>query len=218
MALTLKTNGNFDTIAAAVPVPYGPLTRVGSMPDLNYNSNQPIEVTSVLTKTLYISYDDMVDVSVRDKILAEAHSTGGVVHAGYLLHQLVNVLKVYLDTADNAGWYTDAEFAGAIKILRYFHPIFALLPIDAYLEYDGTPVVASFTSDDTALVVDFTNTSTGEADYYLWNFGDNATSMTPGFAPSPVQHTYSGAGTYTVTLTAVGPGGIKSVSAAVTVA
>lgn len=218
MALSLKSNANFDTIAGDVPAPYGPLTRVGSMPDLNYNSNQPIEVTSALSKTLHISYDDMVDVSVRDKILAEAHSTGGVVHAGYVLHQLVNVLKAHLDAADDAGWYTDVEFANAIKILRYFQPIFALLPISAYLEYDGVPVSVSFTSDDTALVVDFTNTSTGEADFYLWDFGDGETSMAEGFAPTPVEHTYDGADTYTVTLTAVGPGGVKSVSADVTVA
>lgn len=218
MPLALKSNANLDTAAAAVPAPYGPLTRVGSVADLNYNSHLPVEFTSALSKTVFISFDDLSDVAVRDKILAEVHSTNGVVDAGYRLHLLVNVLKAFLDTADNTGWYSDEEFAKAVRMLRYFQPIFALLPIAAYLEYDGTPVNPSFTSDDTLLVVDFTNTSTGEADFYLWDFGDGDVLFVDGFSDDPVEHTYDGADTYTVTLTAIGPGGIKIASDDITVA
>ncbi|MDG2084966.1 MAG: PKD domain-containing protein, partial [Planctomycetota bacterium] len=52
------------------------------------------------------------------------------------------------------------------------------------------------------LPVTFTSTSTGTIDALTWDFGDGATSS----ALNPT-HTYTEAGTYTVTLTASGPGG-----------
>ena len=66
--------------------------------------------------------------------------------------------------------------------------------------------VASFTSSTTSgtydLLVQFESTSTGPIDGLLWDFGDGSSSTEA--APS---HTYTEAGTYTVTLTASGPGG-----------
>ena len=66
--------------------------------------------------------------------------------------------------------------------------------------------VAGFTPSTTSgiydLPVTFTNTSTGEISSLAWDFGDGATSS----ALNPT-HTYTEAGTYTVTLTASGPGG-----------
>ena len=63
------------------------------------------------------------------------------------------------------------------------------------------PVTAQFTADVTSgaapLTVQFTDTSTGSPTSWLWTFGDGNTST----AQNP-QHTYSSAGTYTVTLTA----------------
>ncbi len=56
--------------------------------------------------------------------------------------------------------------------------------------------VASPTSGEVPLTVNFTNQSSG-ATSYLWNFGDTQTST----AVNPA-HTYTQAGTYTVTLTA----------------
>jgi len=52
------------------------------------------------------------------------------------------------------------------------------------------------------LTVTFTNTSSGDYDQSLWGFGDGITSTLEG--PT---HTYSAAGSYTVTLTVSGPGG-----------
>ena len=70
---------------------------------------------------------------------------------------------------------------------------------------NAAPPVAGFTATPTnglaPLTVQFTNTSTG-ATSYAWNFGDGKTST----ATNPA-NTYTNAGTFTVTLTAVGPGG-----------
>ena len=67
--------------------------------------------------------------------------------------------------------------------------------------------VADFTattpvSGTAPLAVAFTNGSTGTVSGYSWSFGDGGTST----AQHPA-HTYTAAGTYTVSLTATGPGG-----------
>jgi uncharacterized repeat protein (TIGR01451 family) len=65
----------------------------------------------------------------------------------------------------------------------------------------GAPAAASFNASATNVginqVVTFTNTSTGTALTFLWNFGDGVTST----VTSPT-HAYTNAGVYTVTLTA----------------
>jgi PKD repeat protein len=72
------------------------------------------------------------------------------------------------------------------------------------------PPIASFTGSPTnglaPLTVNFTNTSTG-ATNYSWSFGDGniSTSINP-------TNTYTNAGIYTVTLTAVGAGGTNSIT------
>ena len=73
--------------------------------------------------------------------------------------------------------------------------------------YFSTQPIAAFTADPTTgiapLTVTFTDTSSGgEADTWLWSFGDGVTST----RQSPT-HTYTAAGAYTVTLTISGPGG-----------
>ena len=50
--------------------------------------------------------------------------------------------------------------------------------------------------------MNFDNSSTGQIESYLWEFGDGHTSLS--FSPS---HEYQNPGTYTVSLTATGPGG-----------
>ena len=70
----------------------------------------------------------------------------------------------------------------------------------------NVPPVAAFTSHATNLEVDFDGTGSKDSDgsivSYAWTFGDNATSA----AESPT-HTYTSAGTYTVTLTVTDNGG-----------
>jgi len=80
------------------------------------------------------------------------------------------------------------------------------------------PPVADFSGSPTSgfkpLTVNFTNTSTGSVTAWSWNFGDSGTSTQQN--PS---HQYQNAGTYTVSLTATGPGGsnIKTRSNYITV-
>jgi PKD repeat protein len=65
-------------------------------------------------------------------------------------------------------------------------------------EFSGTP-----TSGNAPLAVSFSDSSTGgEATSWSWDFGDGGTST----AQNPT-YTYNAAGTYTVSLTAAGPGG-----------
>ncbi|MEO8607690.1 MAG: PKD domain-containing protein, partial [Chloroflexota bacterium] len=75
---------------------------------------------------------------------------------------------------------------------------------------------AAFTSDKTSgdapLLVQFANQSTGQVTNYAWDFGDKQTS-----ADTNPAHTFTDAGTYTVTLTAIGPGGQKIAQSTITV-
>ena len=69
--------------------------------------------------------------------------------------------------------------------------------------------VAGFSADKTSgaapLTVQFTDQSTGSITSYAWDFGDGGTSSLKNPA-----HTYTAAGTYTVTLTVTGHGGSDS--------
>jgi PKD repeat protein len=68
------------------------------------------------------------------------------------------------------------------------------------------PPVAEFSGDPTKgavpLKVNFTDQSTGSITGWLWDFGDGQTG-----AHQNPSHTYSNAGSYTVSLTVTGPGG-----------
>ncbi len=69
-------------------------------------------------------------------------------------------------------------------------------------DFTGSPL-----SGSAPLTVSFSDASTGAASSYFWNFGDNTTST----AMNPVK-VYSAAGSYSVSLTVVGPGGIDSMT------
>jgi hypothetical protein len=81
------------------------------------------------------------------------------------------------------------------------------------LEVTPAPPTAQFSWNVTLLVVDFTNSSTGDTDW-LWDFGDGGTST----AQNP-SHTYVATDptVFTVTLTVTGPGGSDSVQHSITV-
>ncbi len=70
-------------------------------------------------------------------------------------------------------------------------------PVAPVAEFSGSP-----TSGTSPLNVSFADLSTGSVSSWSWTFGDGGTST----AQNP-SHTYNTAGSYTVTLTATGPGG-----------
>ena len=84
---------------------------------------------------------------------------------------------------------------------------YGMVDAQAAVGASATPApVAAFTTSATSgcapLTVNFTDTTTGAVTGWAWTFGDGGTSN----AQSP-SHQYLAAGTYTVALTATGPGG-----------
>lgn len=75
---------------------------------------------------------------------------------------------------------------------------------------------ASFTTSVTGLLANFTSTSTGTINQWQWNFGDGSAIVSTG-APGDTSHTYATAGTYVVTLLAIGPLGTSTSSQTITV-
>jgi PKD repeat protein len=78
------------------------------------------------------------------------------------------------------------------------------------------PPEAKFTPDKTSgdlpLQVQFANQSTGQITNFVWDFGDNQTST-----DTNPTHIFADAGSYTVTLTAIGQGGQKTAQTLITV-
>jgi len=74
----------------------------------------------------------------------------------------------------------------------------AYINVTPLADFSGAP-----TEGNATLTVVFTNLSSGSATSFSWDFGDGSPLDT---APNP-QHDYTAAGSYTVSLTATGPGG-----------
>lgn len=91
----------------------------------------------------------------------------------------------------------------AVFHLEWSSPAFARTPVEDFC-HEPIAVAASFTaapqSGVAPLQVQFTDTSTGAPTAWLWDFGDGTTST----EKHPV-HTYTAAGTYSVSLTASNP-------------
>lgn len=139
MPLTQKTNGNFETLCAAVPEPYGPLTRVGSLPNQSINSNVKIQVTSALSVTLFISYDELLDTDKTYDLLHEAHQERGVnAHINQLAS--VGMALTAILIPDGTTPTTDANAALALRIANLAKPLIMGLPEVAYTEYDEAQV------------------------------------------------------------------------------
>ena len=94
------------------------------------------------------------------------------------------------------GWSTPSDQTAYITIGQTASAIGTYIPVYAAI------FTASTTSGKKPLKVHFTNGSVGSFTKWLWNFGDGKTSKV--WNPT---HTYSKAGTYTVTLTLTGAKG-----------
>jgi len=114
------------------------------------------------------------------------------------------MLRIVFDASDTAGLSADLNLTrgdlnegDVTSVLQSGHVNIAH-PVQA--DFSASP-----TSGPAPLTVAFTNLSTGDFTDVLWYFGDGTTSALA--APS---HEFSTPGTYTVTLTASGPGGSDS--------
>lgn len=106
---------------------------------------------------------------------------------------------------DGWGIYTAPTVTGVVPITAHLGPLSAGAIMSVY-----ATVRAGFTTSPTSglvpLTVVFTNTSTGDYNTSLWDFGDGVTSTL-----THPQHTYTVPGLYTVTLTVSGEGGTDTV-------
>jgi PKD repeat protein len=123
---------------------------------------------------------------------------------------------------DNGGYHSVQEKTASVSLAAGAYPIrakmfenngeavfhlewsssaFGRTPINSFCQGPGTAVEANFTASATSgtapLTVEFTDTSKGAPTTWSWDFGDGGTST----ETDPV-HTYTEAGTYTVSLTA----------------
>jgi PKD repeat protein len=100
-------------------------------------------------------------------------------------------------TVDNTGklFVTDAGY-GTVRL--------GLVPLPPSAAFSGAP-----TSGVAPMMVTFTNLSSN-ATNYVWNFGDG--NMLSTGSNTNVTDTYTNAGSYTVILTAYGPGGISALT------
>jgi PKD repeat protein len=111
------------------------------------------------------------------------------------------------DTYTNAGSYTvilTANGPGGASALTNTAYIVVTNPPVPVAGFSGTP-----TSGVAPMTVTFTNLSSN-ATNYVWNFGDGNMLITG--SNTNVTETYTNAGTYTVVLTAHGPGGMNALT------
>lgn len=213
-ALTDITNSGYDTQCAAVPTAVGGvLTRVSDIdadPVQSPNSQIPFECTSASGITLYISYDQMIDTNVRNKIVLEAHGQQGMLKQ---IFDFVAALDVFNDHSAFDPFTVGDD--GFMAFMRLFQtnivPILDSLPLEAWTETAPNAVLlAAFTevfSDPTNTV---TNTSEQEAvSAFIWDWGDGFYSVE--WQPAAA-YSYPVSGTFTTRLICIGPSGISIAS------
>jgi PKD repeat protein len=209
MAYTTVDNTAFDALLAAVPAPFGPLTRTGTDTDLDTaptvapNSQIKYHVLSAAGVDVYISADELGDADVTLAICRDAHGESTV------LLDLDGFSQAIATVFNALGDPLAIDHADYIPIFRAFQNLKELLGLIPSMEWTDAgdvadPVVADFTATPAALVVSFVNNGTeADATIWGWDFGDGNfdSDWTPG------DHTYAAAGTYTITLYVFGPYG-----------
>lgn len=212
-ALTTVTNGDFDTACAAVPAAVGgPLTRVEDFtadPIITPNSHLRVETTAAGGITIYISYDELVDSNVRNKLVLDAHGQQGLLARVF---DLVTALDVFIDNGFEPLISSDEEFLAFMRLFQAnLIPIMDSLPLGIW--YETAPRVA-LESSFTEVFSDPDNTVTNTADQdgvssFIWDWGDGETSTE--WQPAAA-HSYGSSGTYTTRLITVSKEGGVAIS------
>jgi PKD repeat protein len=213
MARTLIDNTAFAARCATIPGPFGPFTRVGDVPNLDYNSDKPVRVSALTGAVVFdISYDQMGHAESLAAIMQD------VFGIRYLLWQVKLAIEVLSEKMKDIAPpdLTQAEQRTMLRILGYIPTLLAMLPIKAHTEYDKNLIpTVNFTATPTGLSTVFADTSadwlTGEY-VKLWDFGDGVYSLAAG--PT---HVYEQDGVYTARLIYVGSQGVYEKRLAVTI-
>lgn len=220
------TNTQFDAAAAAVPAPFGPVTRQENVGTATPNSHLPVLVRSAapFSRDFRISYSDLLDVERRNRVFFNAHEADNVIHL--MLGSIVRAAAA-VHLTNNFAPMTDANFQRFIRTLRFLNNLFGVVPIEAWKEVDADETVRiGSPTGNTALAYSLSIPVTGAADYVVVDFGvpaatpHNPTGRVFNLSAGGVAtatNTYAAAGTYQVTIIAVGAGGVdfRRVSATV---
>ena len=212
MVYATITNATFDVAAAAVPAPYGPLTRVDdleSTPTYSPNSHIGVRVTSAAGVAFEISYADLTASNVvRDQYIKEAHGVQGKLQD--LADWAAQLNAVLNNTAFDPLAAPDHFWQWILKAFQAMPEICALAPFEAFDEVQDrtTEMVASIATATVALVVTITNNSTGLYHFALIDWDDGTWDLI-GMDTTSIAHTYS-AGSYDPVLWIIGPQGIDS--------
>lgn len=220
MALSAVTNSQFDTRLASVPGPYGPLTRSGTdtdldtTPTLSPNSMIRYHVKSTIDTSvdIYISYDEMADSQVQLDIVSAAF---GNRKALLLLEDWVTQLNAVINgSLFNSAIQIDSVLQAFIRMFVALPKLLGvIIPWEAFHEIDGhnrEALNAAFTLVDVTNVITFHNTSTGQYQVALVDWGDGSTQQVELWRGEDLVHSYVGLtpGNYTVRLVIVGPKGV----------
>ena len=212
------TNSNLDTKASEVAAPYGPLTRVGDAASTSPNSHIEVEFTSALSVSVFVSYDDFVDGKVA-RILEDAHAGIGqnvpTFRKALYMSEFIYRWMAAKEASVSYPPYLDADTQTVVSLFAMNPDLVALSP--NYSERPADRIEIAFALTDAgSQAVDVVNTTTGNYDFIMWDYGDDTYVFTT--SGNPADHTYSGAGSKTVTATAIGRGGIARLAKAVTIA
>ena len=209
------TNSNLNDKAAAVASPYGVLTRVGDAPAISPNSHIPVEFTSALGVTVFLSYDDFSNGRA-ERILEDAHAGRGMnVKTWVELRSMFEFIYRWMVATDASAPYADANLQKAFAFAAMNPALLAQAP--NYSDMPEDRIELAFTlSDAGSNAAAVANTTTGDYDRIMWDWGDGSYTFTT--SGNPANHTYGSSGSKTVTAIAMGRGGIVRLAKSVTLA
>ena len=235
MALSTVDNTAFETALTnfhtATALPYGPYTRVGSVPDVAPNSNFPVHVTadSAGDAPFYITYEQLVDTNRAEavRLIEQAMSgTGGNAN----LVRIGAAVKAISDAITDTGTtqWTDAEY---MDILRMFSLIAELEGITRWHSRQdlaprdlAVPSITVTAVDGGSQEIDFSVAIDDPSGYVHAivvnvNSGEHIhTSFRNTAITTQAVAMAGGADDYDVVVTAMGPGGVITDTTTVTVA
>ena len=221
---TQVSNGTFDTRAALVPAPFGPLVRVDSMPDVTPNSNIPVAVTSASTYLLpfEVAYDDIDFANNPEQVLRLLMDIHGIDGYMFEFESWKLIFDANIAAITNYPDVSDTEFASIFNFLRLLEPLFAMVPRFRRDSVNHEEVVGipSFTlTDDASTGADVTLiVISGDYDWVVWTSTTTVTTWTPSNVSDVLTNIlFAGTGAKSITLHVGGPGGIRRHTETVTV-